>query len=246
MIKKAYVILTFLTILLHHSLIYAQDSTIILRWNNLDNLIRDNGIKKTAAIDSLKLFIKLAVKYCLSINLKFTKHDDWVFPMSGFTSCSYRDKGKDYKDTRFDFFQGAEFSDHPAHDIFILDNDSNSIEDSTGKHVNAVSMTSGVIISIYKTWETGNFLRSGNYVKLFDPESEAIFYYSHLDSVLVQPGDIINAGDVIGLVGRTGRNAISGRTHLHIAYYKIEDGYPVPKNILKDLYRTEKIYFGKR
>ena len=246
MTGKISFILIFITFLFHPPLFYAQDSTIIFRWNNIDNLIRDNRIKKDAAIDSLKLFVKLTVKYCELNNIKFTKHNDWVFPMSGLTICSYRDNGKDYKDSRFDFFQGAEFNDHPAHDIFILDSDSNSIEDSTKKHVNAVAMTSGVIISIYNTWEKGNFLRSGKYIKLFDPESESIFYYSHLDSVFVKPGDIIIAGDIIGLVGRTGRNAISGRTHLHIAYYKIEDGYPKPKNILKDLYRTEKKYFGKR
>jgi murein DD-endopeptidase MepM/ murein hydrolase activator NlpD len=77
-------------------------------------------------------------------------------------------------------------------------------------------------------------------VKLFDPESESIFYYSHLDSVFVHAGQIVNAGEKLAYVGRTGRKAFRGKTHLHIAYYKIEDGYPKPVDIIEDLYSAER------
>jgi murein DD-endopeptidase MepM/ murein hydrolase activator NlpD len=209
------------------------------RWQLTDTLIRDNMIEKDAAIDSIKKYVPLAVDYCKNMNVQFTKREDWVFPISGYTTTEYRSGGNDYIDERFDYFQGGEYHGHPAHDIFILDSDSNGVEDATGKRVDAVAMTSGIIISVYSRWSPSDMLRSGNYVKLFDPESIAFFYYSHLDSVNVKPGQIVTAGEKIGTVGRTGRKAFRGRTHLHIAYYKITDGYPAPVNIIKDLRDAE-------
>jgi len=154
----------------------------------------------------------------------------------------YRSDGLDYKDELFDYFQGGEYHGHPAHDLFILDNDSNGVEDSTGRKIEAVSMVNGFIISVFKDWKPGDYLRSGNYVKIFDPKSQAIFYYSHLDSVFVKPGDVVKAGDPVAYIGRTGRKAFHGKTHLHIAYYKIDDGYPEPKDILTELLLAEKMY----
>ncbi|MFD2164285.1 peptidoglycan DD-metalloendopeptidase family protein [Paradesertivirga mongoliensis] len=43
-------------------------------------------------------------------------------------------------------------------------------------------------------------------------------YYAHLDEQLVSPGQKINSGDTIGLVGNTG-NAISTSPHLHFGIY---------------------------
>ena len=169
-----------------------------------------------------------------------TDKNDWVFPMKKWTKVDYRSGGNDYKDERFDYFQGGESMNHPAHDIFIYDNDSNGVEDSTGQKVLAVAMATGIVFTEYSGFKPGDFIRGGNYVKIFDPKTEAMFYYSHLDSVFVQPGQLVNAGDAIGYVGRTGRKAITGKTHLHIAYYKIFDGYPRPKDILGDLYMAEK------
>jgi hypothetical protein len=160
--------------------------------------------------------------------------------MSGYTSTSYRSDGKDYKDEKFDYFQGGNSHGHPAHDIFILDSDSNIVEDATGKKVDATAMVSGVIINIKNDWVPPDMGRGGNFVKLFDPVSKAIFYYSHLDSVAVTPGQIVRAGEKIGVVGRTGRKAFRGKTHLHIAYYKIVNGHPRPVDILQDLYDSEK------
>jgi hypothetical protein len=218
--------------------LYSQ--SIFERWHKTDLLIRDRKIEDDAARDSIKLYVKLGLKEFKSYNIEGTKKDDWVFPMKGYTKISYRNDGKDYKDEKFDYFQGGESKGHPAHDIFILDNNSDGIEDSTGKKVYAVTTVTGIVISTYDSWQAGDFLRSGNYVKIFDPKSKAIFYYSHLDSVFVKPSQLVKAGDEIGLIGRTGRKAINGRTHLHIAYYKIdEDGHPVPEDIIEDLYRSE-------
>ncbi|RPI18157.1 MAG: M23 family metallopeptidase [Ignavibacteriae bacterium] len=237
--KTKYLALLFLMSFLQYS--NSQNSVdIIERWDLTDKMIWNHTIDKDAAIDSIELYVPLAVQYCKTLDISFTKRSDWVFPMTGYTAISYRNNGKDYKDEKFEYFQGGDSKGHPAHDIFILDADSNVIEDATGKKIEAVAIVSGVIINIKNTWVPGDLGRGGNFVKLFDPVSKAIFYYSHLDSVLVQVGQIVRAGETVGIVGRTGRKAVHGRTHLHIAYYKIEDGEPIAQDIIKDIYKAEK------
>lgn len=218
----------------------AQDKNIFERWDKTDKLIMDAKIAKDAAIDSTAKYAKLANAYCEKIKLKPTERDRWIFPMKGWTIVTYRSEGKDYGDIYFDYFQGGESHNHPAHDIFILDKDSNGIEDMTGKKVEALSMVNGVVFTVLSDWKNGDFGRGGNYIKIYDPETEAMFYYSHLDSVFVKPGDVVKAGDAIGYVGRTGRKAIKGKTHLHIAFYPIYNGYPEPEDIIDDLYSAQK------
>ena len=222
------------------SLTTFSQQTTFERWHNTDVLIRDNKIDKDDAIDSIKKFVELAKKELALPGFIPTEKVNWVYPITGWTWNSYRTNGKDYKAERFDYFQGGEYHGHPAHDIFILDNDSNGVEDSTLQKVTAVAMVNGVVISLYNDWKIGGLLRSGNYVKIFDPETEAIFYYSHLDTVFVNVGDFVNAGESIAYVGRTGRKAIHGKTHLHIAYYKIKNGYPKPVDIIEELYSCDK------
>lgn len=243
--RKYFVSLPILLFFFSYPVYSQNDSTLFLRWQKTDEMIRDVKIDKDEAIDSIRNFVKAGVVFCKSAGIPFTNREDWVFPEAGWTKVEYRTNGKDYKDSTFDYFQGAEFHGHPAHDIFILDNDSDGIEDVTGKPVDAVAMVSGVIISTYTSWQPDNIMRSGNYVKLFDPGSQSIFYYSHLDSVFVHAGQIVNAGEKLANVGRTGRKAFRGMTHLHIAYYKIEDGYPRPVDIIEDLYSAEKKSINK-
>jgi len=207
-----------------------------MRWDALDKLIRDRKVPKHDAIDSIRKFVTSTV----DLDLQYTPRNQWLFPLSGCTQVTYRQNGNDYRDSKFDYFQGGEFKGHPAHDIFILDADSNGIEDAANQKVKAVAMVSGVIISVYSGWRHGDFLRSGNYVKLFDPATQGIFYYSHLDSIFVTVGQFVTAGESIAYIGRTGRKAIRGRTHLHLAYYKIEDGYPRPVDIIEDLREAQK------
>lgn len=244
MSNKYTAVILFVIITCHES--RTQSSDIFLRWDATDKLIRDKKIEKEAAIDSIKKFIMI----CLPVPqageersdeaIPLTKRKDWKFPLAGYIAISYRKNGNDYNDSKYDYFQGGEYHGHPAHDIFILDRDSNGIEDVTGKKVTAEAVISGVIISTQTNWKPGNSLRSGNYVKIFDPSSRGIFYYSHLDSIFVSVGQFVKAGEDIAFVGRTGRKAVRGRTHLHIAYYKINDGYPEPEDIIEDLYRAEK------
>lgn len=217
------------------------------KWNELDKGIINQTIDTDDAIDLMKEYEPLIKKYFRQQNGLVTPRTDWVFPLNNFTSIRYRDYGNDFRITGYDYFQGSNTKGHPAHDIMILDMNKDLLDDSTLKPVDVVSMSSGIVVATDTTWAPGSLLRGGKYVKIFDVTNEGLFYYSHLSEVTVKPGDVIAAGDKIGEVGRTGRNAIapSGKTHLHVAFLKSDDGYPMPEEIIEDLRNAEKKYYNK-
>jgi peptidoglycan LD-endopeptidase LytH len=69
----------------------------------------------------------------------------------------------------------------------------------------------------------------GKVVWQWDNQRNINIYYAHLDSQLVVPGQSVNIGDIVGLVGNTG-NAIRTPPHLHFGIYKrgmgAQDPYP--------------------
>ena len=58
----------------------------------------------------------------------------------------------------------------------------------------------------------------GKVVYLRPKDKNMHFYYAHLDEHLVREGQVVNQGDVIGLVGNTG-NAQTSSPHLHFGVY---------------------------
>lgn len=58
----------------------------------------------------------------------------------------------------------------------------------------------------------------GKTVWLRDGNRRLSYYYAHLDSQLVRPGQYVNRGDTVGLVGNTG-NARTTPPHLHFGIY---------------------------
>lgn len=226
---------------------FAQtDTTLSIgdKWDTLDKKIIFRQIDKEVGAKLLEEYEKELVKYFIEEGGRFVQRKDWVFPLRNFTSVTHRDEGKDYKDDKYDYFQGTDTKGHPAHDIFILDSDKNLLDDSTGKPVDIVTMSSGVVVAVDTTWYVGSYLRGGQYVKIFDPTNYKYFYYSHLSQVNVKPGQIVNAGDKIGEVGRTGRKTIApqGKTHLHVALLKSVKGYPYPEPIIEDIWRSKEVY----
>ena len=49
------------------------------------------------------------------------------------------------------------------------------------------------------------------------------FYYAHLDSIAVSPGERVMRGEILGTVGNTG-NAVTTNPHLHFGIYKFAQG----------------------
>ena len=235
-----------LTILLFESLIAQSDSveSVCDKWDRLDKQIVNLEIDNEDAVDLMKKYEEEVVKYFIENNGRYVQRTEWVYPLKNFTSVTHRDNGNDYRLSTYDYFQGSNTKGHPAHDIFILDDNKDLLDDSTEKPVDIVSMSSGVIVAVDTTWEPGSLLRGGRYVKVFDVTNMKIFYYSHISKVSVKPGDIVNAGDKIGEVGRTGRKTIlpKGKTHLHVALLKSVRGYPKPEWIIDDIFRAERKY----
>ncbi|GAA4358534.1 hypothetical protein GCM10023185_24340 [Hymenobacter saemangeumensis] len=70
---------------------------------------------------------------------------------------------------------------------------------------------------------TGITPLGGRVVWLADTEHGAHLYYAHLDRQLVQPGQRVQPGDTLGLVGSTG-NAQGTQPHLHFGIYRAGQG----------------------
>ena len=75
-----------------------------------------------------------------------------------------------------------------------------------------IAATDGVI------FRTGNYGLGGKQVWLRDGLFGHSLYYAHLDSILVNRGQSVKRGDVVGLVGNTG-NARTTPPHLHFGIY---------------------------
>jgi len=240
-IFNSYIIFLFI---LNTSLLAQTDTSenICDKWDRLDKQLINLEINREDALELMEKYENELVKYFMTNNGRYVNRDEWVFPLKNFTSVTHRENGNDYRLSTYDYFQGTNTKGHPAHDIFILDTNKDLMDDSTGKHVDIVSMSSGVVVAVDTTWKPGSKLRGGKYAKVFDITNMKIFYYSHISEVSVKPGDIVNAGDKIGEVGRTGRKAIlsHGKTHLHIALLKSINGYPKPEMIIDDIFRAER------
>ncbi|HMS64189.1 MAG TPA: M23 family metallopeptidase [Ignavibacteria bacterium] len=238
MFKKTFFVI-FAILLSQNS--FSQSNNICDKWDILDSMIVNSTIDPDDASDLMIAYEPEIRKYFRQQKGVQINKDNWSFPLSNYTSIYFRDSGNDYKDTGYDYFQGSNTKGHPAHDIMILDVNKDLLDDSTLKPVDVVSMSGGVVVATDTTWAPGSLLRGGKYVKIFDVTNNGLFYYSHLSQVNVKPGDIVVNGEKIGEVGRTGRKAIlkDGKTHLHVAYLKFEDGYPMPYDIIMDLRKTE-------
>ncbi|MCB2410112.1 M23 family metallopeptidase [Hymenobacter lucidus] len=81
----------------------------------------------------------------------------------------------------------------------------------------AIAAVPGLITRVNET------PRGGKVVWLADARTGQHLYYAHLDKQLVQPGQVVRAGDTLGLVGNTG-NARTTAPHLHFGVYRAGRG----------------------
>ncbi|WP_025763283.1 M23 family metallopeptidase [Dyadobacter tibetensis] len=157
---------------------------------------------------------------------------DFVFPVKGYSPReSIGGRGKGYRPEGFDLFDMQVRGSHPAHDIFIRDRDKDQLDDATGEPVDVLAFTTGMVLASEKNWQFDSDRRGGNWIWIYDPCLKGIFYYAHNKTVVVEPGQWVEAGEKIAEMGRTGFSAHKSRspTHLHFMYLKINrDGLPEP------------------
>jgi murein DD-endopeptidase MepM/ murein hydrolase activator NlpD len=211
-------------------------------FNRLNTLVRDGKIGRAAAREELYRLIPLLKEYYHQNGGKDYPQSDWVFPLKGYSSRAI-DGGRrhGYEPRGYDFFAGNRHTAHPSLDIFIRDQNRDDRDDRTGSFVPVLSLTGGVVVSLESSWEPGSKLRGGKYLWIYDPASDALFYYAHNRQLTVGLGAVVSPGDPIALVGRTGLNAFKKRspTHLHITALKLGNGTLAPENLYPLLLRCK-------
>lgn len=227
---------------------YEVKTNIVERWLPLLMSVREARISKQDAIDSMKDFTNNLWDFMESRvkanKIKKYSDNEWVFPVKGYTPGAIGGYGgSGYVPTGFDFFE-QNSGGHPAHDIFIDDDNQDCLDDDTGEPVEILSMSGGIVVEIRKNWDpTMMDIKGGNIVYVYDNFTNGLFYYAHMKNVNVSVGNFVKPGTSLGTMGRTGKNAYPSRspTHLHIMYVRTFDGDLRPENIYNDLLKAKLI-----
>ncbi|OYU95115.1 MAG: peptidase M23 [Bacteroidetes bacterium B1(2017)] len=201
-------------------------------FNQLNTFVRDSKIEKDKAKARFSTLLN-EIENELS-KLSFVYIDSSLyFPMKGYNLSAVGGKnGNGYVPGNYSYFDGNAHTGHAAQDIFIRDTNQDSKDDLYTKDVPILSMSAGVVIACEPNWDINSNLRGGKYIWVFDPLNHYLYYYAHQKKIIVKPGDWVKAGQEIGLMGRTGKNAYQKRspTHLHLMVLKLDSNY-MPKPI---------------
>ena len=203
--------------------------------------IRDQTIDRAPALERVRSLLPQIRDYFYAHGGRDSPPEAWRFPLAGYGADAIGGRnGSGYQPNDYDWFLGRNSHGHPGHDLFIHDRDEDSLDDRTGRPVDVLSITAGVVVAYSPDWKPESGLRGGRYVYVYSPAQSGIFYYAHNGSLRVQPGDIVTPGQTIATVGRSGRNAAMPRspTHLHVMFLAVgDDGYPRPRDVYADLVR---------
>jgi len=120
-----------------------------------------------------------------------------TFPVSGRTSSAVKSFFLDPRDNKR--------RDHHGIDIFAPRN-------------TAVVAAAGGLVT-----QVGTSTLGGNVVWIWDAGRQQSHYYAHLHTQAVAPGDLVDAGAVVGYVGNSG-NARTTLPHLHFGIYSRGEG----------------------
>jgi len=216
-------------------------NTLCSAFNEFNSLIRDGRISKSVARAELPARLAgIRTEYYRRGGRDYTS-TEWVFPLAGYDAGAI-DKGGNhgFVPGGYDFFSGNRHGGHPAYDIFIRDRNRDSRDDRSGKPVNVLSMTGGIVVALEKGWQQGSGLRGGKYLWVFDPANDLLIYYAHNEELFVELGTIVRPGDLLATVGRSGFNAAKRRspTHLHLSVLRLRNGQPVPMPVYRELQRA--------
>jgi hypothetical protein len=196
--------------------------------------IRDGAVTPDSARRAFRaVMIGLRGAYqrdsCPSIDSSY-----FVFPIRSYTPReTIGARGRGYRGNGFDLFDMDVTGSHPAHDLFVRDKDQDNLDDRTWKPVDVLAFTSGVVVATETGWKYDSEFRGGNWIWIYDPCLDGLFYYAHNNIVEVQPGQWVQAGHKIAEMGRSGYNAYKTRspTHLHLMYLQLDSyGMPEPYN----------------
>ena len=206
----------------------------IAEWNHFEKSVRDQTIRKEEAKKKFPLIFQSLKDLCR--NYSFGQESPWLFPVQGY---GVKDMGAGgfQPDIRYassikgyDFYDGNRHGGHPAYDIFIRDQNQDSIDDRTHRPVMILAPVDLLILSIEANWNTDSETRGGRYIWALDPLHDRIFYFAHLNEIRTNAGAFCRTGSIIATVGRTGKNAQPSRspTHLHFMVLNIKESVLIP------------------
>lgn len=194
-----------------------------------DNVITADSARAAFGAVMRNLRAEFRRDTCRSIDSSY-----FVYPIRGYTAReSVGSRGRGYRPNGFDLFDMNVTGSHPAHDLFVRDKDQDVLDDRTWQPIDVLAFTSGIVVATETSWKYDSEYRGGNWIWVYDPCLDGLFYYAHNNIVEVQPGQWVNAGDKISEMGRTGYNAYQKRspTHLHLMFLQLDaDGLPMPAN----------------
>ena len=213
--------------------------TLATKFDSINTLVRDNNIDKLQALKKIQRILPELQTTYSHLRHDTAKQEKWIFPVEGYSSKNIGGThGDGYIPSGYDYFLGNKHGGHPAQDIFIYDKNQDSKDDRTGKFVNVLSVCKGVVVALEKEWDSTSIQRGGKYIWIYAPAENALYYYAHNNKVFVNIGQLINAGDTIATVGRTGLNAFKKRSLTHLHFMKLvldKEYYPKPVNTYKNL-----------
>jgi murein DD-endopeptidase MepM/ murein hydrolase activator NlpD len=153
----------------------------------------------------------------------------WDFPVPGYGEDSY--SAQIYSAEKFKYLDGPKFQGHPGVNIYIHDRERKGLDERSGKPAPVVSCTDGVVVSARKFWSDTDPNPLGVYVVILCQDEKRLFYYCNLSKLRVSLGELVDKGQVIGYVGRTGADTVRKNlgTHLRFQVFSFDDGlfYPV-------------------
>ena len=205
-------------------------------WNTLYTRIRDFQMEPAAAQAA---FAPLHQRLRETYGRAGIGGAERFYPVLGY-DANWGEKGAAYRPRGYRFFSGNRQGIHPSLDLFILDRNQDSLDDRSRKAVPIVAFSGGVVVGVNEEWEFPSPQRGGKYVWIFDPATDRYSYYAHLAQVQVQLGQVVQAGETLGLLGRTGLNAYKKRspTHLHLTVLSYRQGEMLPYNPWPELVRA--------
>ncbi|MFZ4542586.1 MAG: M23 family metallopeptidase [Saprospiraceae bacterium] len=163
----------------------------------------------------------------------------FYFPVQGYgIKMLGGTNGSDYVPGKYNFYNTFGNRSHPAHDIFVVDKDQDMIDDKRNQPIKIYSVSGGIVVSAEKCWDTTMVTKGGNYIYIYEPHSKVMYYYAHNRALFVDLGQIVEPGQTIAFMGRSGLNANKKRspTHLHFSTLQFtEDGTAFPLNGYKNL-----------
>jgi hypothetical protein len=222
----------------------------IAAWIKFERSVRDQTITKEKARRQFPALYTELRESCQKY--PFKPHPSWQFPVKNY-GLSDVGAGGFRPNIRYgsapikgyNFYNGNLHGGHPAYDIFIHDKNQDSIDDRTSKPAPIVAPVDLLILSVETEWTKDSEIRGGRYIWALDPLNDRIFYFAHLNEILVKPGEFCPAGKEIGTVGRTGKNAAPARSpsHLHFMVLDVKGSALTPLDYLPILKKGTVTFF---